>query len=143
VNVYTLSVLQRKHQHAELFHDGRVVMAVTPCMYTLAVYPTRMVTLMLVDGNRGDRRSVAVARRLREELAGQQISVAEVARRLGVTQQKLSRRMTGHTPFDVDELDAICRAASISFDYITTGIRAVPTPPNYPSVGYKFLAAVA
>jgi transcriptional regulator with XRE-family HTH domain len=87
-----------------------------------------MTTLMVVDGNRGDRRSVAVARRLREELAGQQISVAEVARRLHVTQQKLSRRMTGHTPWDVDELDEVCRAAGVSFDYVTTGIRAVPTP---------------
>jgi transcriptional regulator with XRE-family HTH domain len=83
---------------------------------------------MVVDGNRGARRSVAVARRLREELAGEQISVAEVARRLGVTQQKLSRRMTGQTPWDVDELDAVCRAAGISFDYVTTGIRAIPGP---------------
>ena len=88
-----------------------------------------MSTLMVVDGNRGARRSVAVARRLREELAGEQISIAEVARRLGVTQQKLSRRMTGQTPWDVDELDEVCRVAGVSFDYVTTGIRAIPEPP--------------
>jgi transcriptional regulator with XRE-family HTH domain len=87
-----------------------------------------MSTLMVVDGNRGERRSKAVVRRLREELAGQQISVAEVARRLGTTQQKLSRRMTGQLPWDVEEVDEVCRAAGISFDYVMTGIRAVLPP---------------
>ena len=54
------------------------------------------------------------------------MSVAEVARRLGVTQQKLSRRMTGQKPFDVDELDEICTAAGVSFGYVVTGVKAVP-----------------
>lgn len=83
---------------------------------------------MVVDGDRGESRSLAVARRLREELAGRRISVSEVARRIGTTQQKLSRRMTGLTPWDVNELDEVCRAAGISFVYVTTGIREVPTP---------------
>lgn len=87
-----------------------------------------MTTLMVVDGNRGESRSAAVARRLREELAGRRLSVSEIARRLGTTQQKLSRRMTGMTPWDVDELDDVCAAAGISFDYVTTGIREIPTP---------------
>jgi len=85
---------------------------------------------MVVDGNRGESRSKAVARRLRMELADQQISVAEVARRLGTTQQKLSRRMTGLTAWDVDELDEVCQVAGISFDFVTTGIRAIPAPPR-------------
>jgi transcriptional regulator with XRE-family HTH domain len=83
---------------------------------------------MVVDGNRGEGRSKAVARRLRSELADQQISVAEVARRLGTTQQKLSRRMAGHVAWDVDELDEVCQAAGISFDFVTTGIQSRPAP---------------
>lgn len=87
-----------------------------------------MTTLMVVDGNRGESRSVAVARRLREELAGRRLSVSEVARRIGTTQQKLSRRMTGLTSWDVDELDEVCQAAGVSFAYVTTGIREIPNP---------------
>ena len=87
-----------------------------------------MTTLMVVDGNRGETRSGAIARRLREELAGRRISISEVARRIGTTQQKLSRRMTGLTAWDVNELDEVCEAAGVSFDYVTTGIREVPTP---------------
>lgn len=87
-----------------------------------------MTTLMVVDGNRGESRSVAVARRLREELAGRRVSISEVARRIGTTQQKLSRRMTGLTAWDVDELDEVCQVAGVSFDYVTTGIREVPSP---------------
>ncbi|NOQ62816.1 helix-turn-helix transcriptional regulator [Mycolicibacterium fortuitum] len=52
-----------------------------------------------------------MARRLKGALAETNISGAEVARRLGVAKQKLSRRTTGQTPFDVDELDEICVAA--------------------------------
>lgn len=85
-----------------------------------------MTTLMVVDGDRGETRSEAVARRLREELGGRRISVAEVARRIGTTQQKLSRRMTGQTSWDVDELDIVCRAAGLSYVYVTTGIREIP-----------------
>lgn len=87
-----------------------------------------MTTLMVVDGDRGESRSLAIARRLREELAGRRISVSEVARRLGTTQQKLSRRMTGLTPWDVNELDDVCRVAGLSFTYVATGIREVPAP---------------
>ncbi|QDF69399.1 XRE family transcriptional regulator [Mycobacteroides chelonae] len=81
---------------------------------------------MVVDGSRGESRSQAVARRLREELAGRRISVAEVARRLGATQQKLSRRMTGQTPWGVNELDEVCEASGVSSVYVATGIKSLP-----------------
>ena len=55
--------------------------------------------------------------------------MSEVARRLGVTQQKLSRRMTGLNSFDIDELDLICELTGVDFNYITTGIRPIPDPP--------------
>lgn len=55
-----------------------------------------MTTLMIVDGDRDESRSQAVARRLRGELAERRISVSEVARRINMTQGALSRRMTGN-----------------------------------------------
>ena len=38
----------------------------------------------------------------------------------------MSRRMTGKTPFDVNDLDIICESLGISFGFVTTGIRALP-----------------
>lgn len=48
------------------------------------------------------------------------------ARLLDVKQQWMSRRLTGVVPFDVDELDMLCERLDISFEYVTTGIRALP-----------------
>lgn len=87
-----------------------------------------MTTMIRIDVDGEERKSMAIARRLRGALAERGISVAEIARRIGVTQQKLSRRMTGLNSFDVDELDAICRAAGVPFDYIATGIKELPGP---------------
>lgn len=64
-----------------------------------------MTTLMIVDGDRDESRSQAVARRLRGELAERRISVSEVARRINMTQGALSRRMTGNVEFGVDLID--------------------------------------
>ena len=87
-----------------------------------------MTTLMVVDGDRGERPSEAASRRLRGELGQRQISVSEVARRLGMKQPALSRRMTGAVPFDLDLLGEICQATGISFAYVTSGIRETPSP---------------
>jgi len=43
--------------------------------------------------------------------------------------------MTGSTPWDVDELDEVCQASGVSFDYVTTGIRAIPNPDGGPGGG--------
>ena len=48
-----------------------------------------------------------VAAEVRAELARQRISARQAARRLGWTQQYLSRRMTGDISFDVNELAAL------------------------------------
>lgn len=56
------------------------------------------------------------------------ISGSEVARRIGMTQPALSRRMTGDVPFDLDLLGRICDATGISFAYVTSGIRETPGP---------------
>ncbi len=89
-----------------------------------------MTTLMLIDGmGQGETRSQAVVRRLREELARHRTSVSAVCRVLGEVQQKYSRKMTGQTPWDVDSLDRFCRAFGGDFNYVTTGVREIPTPP--------------
>jgi hypothetical protein len=49
----------------------------------------------------------AVAAQVRAELARKRISQTWLAPRLNMTQQKLSRRLTGVTPFEVTELLAI------------------------------------
>jgi hypothetical protein len=89
-----------------------------------------MTTLMVIDGmGQGETRSQAVVRRLREELARHHTSVAAVARALGEVQQKYSRKMTNQTPWDVDSLDRFCGAFGGDFNYVTTGVREIPTPP--------------
>lgn len=91
-----------------------------------------MTTLMLVDGQRDEPRTTAVARRLRGEIGQLNLSISEVARRTGMSQPALSRRMTGELPFDIAELDLICDVLGISYEYIATGIRPIPSEPPPP-----------
>jgi transcriptional regulator with XRE-family HTH domain len=93
-----------------------------------------MTTLMVVDGRADETRTEAIARRLRGELGQLNLSISEVARRTGLSQPALSRRMTGQIAFDIEELDLICTTLGISFDYVTTGARVIPVmPPDPPS----------
>jgi transcriptional regulator with XRE-family HTH domain len=90
-----------------------------------------MTTLMVVDGQgRDETRSQVIARRIRGELAQIGLSMSKAAERVGMSQQKFSRRMTGNVKFDVEELDDLCRRLGISFEYITSGIRALPGGPG-------------
>jgi hypothetical protein len=90
-----------------------------------------MSTLTVVDtDDSGETKSQAVTRRIREELGRVGLSVSAVARLLGEPQPKLSRRMTGDVPWDVNTLGEFCTAAGISYDYVTTGIRELPDPPH-------------
>lgn len=95
-------------------------------------------SLVVVDGDRGEGIDKAVRRRLNEELGRVDLSVSEIARRMGETQQKLSRRMTGEKPWPITELYAFCNAAKISYVYVTTGIKEIPGPrpsgPGGPAV---------
>lgn len=51
--------------------------------------------------------SARVASAVRAEVARRKISQSEIAGLLGISQASLSRRMTGLTPFDIDEVDKI------------------------------------
>lgn len=46
-------------------------------------------------------------------LVRKQLSASELARRLGVSQPYISRRLTGETAINVDELDRIARALEV------------------------------
>lgn len=62
--------------------------------------------------------SQKVARRLRGQLAELRISGASLARITGLTQSKVSRRLTGDAPLELDELQVIEEATGISMAYL-------------------------
>ena len=88
-----------------------------------------MSTLIVVDPPSGDI-NATIARRIREELGRVNTNINRIAKKNGVVQQRYSRRMTGKTPWQVDDLYEFCRLAGISFAYVVTGIRPVPSGPN-------------
>ena len=61
-----------------------------------------------------------VASTLRGKLAERRISGAELARRLGWSQQATSRRLTGSTPITVDELTEIARVLDVPITTLFT-----------------------
>lgn len=75
--------------------------------------------------------SVAVARRLRGQLAERNIKGSALARMTGLPQQTISRKLLGGTPFTLDELQAICDVTDISLDYVLLG-RATTSGPGGP-----------
>jgi transcriptional regulator with XRE-family HTH domain len=88
-----------------------------------------MTTLMVVDSaTPGEQRRKAVARRFRAELAQIGINGSEAAVICGVSQAWMSRRMNGAVPFNVDELDMVCRKLHIFYEYVASGIW--PTGPD-------------
>lgn len=86
-----------------------------------------MTTLIYTDW---DYSPSGVKRRLKEEFARHDIeSETYAARRYGVPQQWVSRRMTGETGWRLEELEGFCRALGLSYVYVVTGIRSVAQPP--------------
>jgi hypothetical protein len=92
-------------------------------------------SLVVVDGDRGEGIDRAIRRRINEELGRVGLSVSRVADRMGKTQQMLSRRMTGQKSWPIMELHEFCSAAGISYVYVTTGIKEIPTPGGGPDGG--------
>lgn len=80
-----------------------------------------------------------VAEELRVLLARKRISATELARRTGIKQSTLSRRMTGETAFDMDDLETIADALGVdvhdllpSRQSATRGSGASATVTNLP-----------
>ena len=57
--------------------------------------------------------SAAVAANIRAELARQRVSQFVVADRLGLSQAAVSRRLSGGTPFELDEVEAIASLLAV------------------------------
>lgn len=58
--------------------------------------------------------SGAVAANIRAELARQRVSQAQVAERLGLSQAAVSRRLTGQTPFELDEVATVADLLAVA-----------------------------
>jgi transcriptional regulator with XRE-family HTH domain len=54
-----------------------------------------------------------VAANVRAEMARRAINGAQLAERIGVSPDRLRRRLRGEAPFDVDELDAVAAALDV------------------------------
>ena len=87
-----------------------------------------MTNLVMVDVP-GTDINLTIARRIREELGRVGTNINQIAKRNGTVQQRYSRRMTGKTPWPIDDLYQFCHLAGINFIYVVTGIRAIPTQP--------------
>lgn len=55
-----------------------------------------------------------VGANVRAEMARQKTTQAALAERLAMKQQALSRRISGRTPFNVDELHRVAKALGVS-----------------------------
>ncbi|WP_193596122.1 helix-turn-helix domain-containing protein [Microbacterium sp. YJN-G] len=73
-----------------------------------------------------DRLRVASAVRAHFGAAG--LSASAVAREIGITQSKMSRRTTGAEPFDIDELSAIARVLHVELVDLITGTNLPARP---------------
>lgn len=84
-----------------------------------------MTRAISATGNGGETVASAVARRVRQELAGKprRISQASIAEATGMTQQMLSSRMIGKVEFGVEEVTRVCAFAELDLIYVMTGVR--------------------
>lgn len=70
------------------------------------------------------------AEEIRALLGRRRISGAELARRTGMKQPYLSRRMTGELAFDLDDLEVIARELGVSVLDLLGGKGVQPTVPD-------------
>lgn len=68
----------------------------------------------------------AVSRSVRVLMALDQTTQRQLAERLGVSQQAVSARLTGRTPWDVNDLDGIAAAFGVTAVDLLTGAVAGP-----------------
>lgn len=76
-----------------------------------------------------------VAEEIRVLLARKRISASELARRTGIKQSTMSRRMTGETAFDMDDLEVIAAVLEVEVsELLPQGAR---TGGHRPSPNYR------
>lgn len=62
-----------------------------------------------------------VGRNVRAEMARNDLTQADIAARLRLTQPAVSRRLTGDVPFNVDELSIVSRAVGVPLSRLVAG----------------------
>ncbi|WP_295105801.1 helix-turn-helix domain-containing protein [uncultured Microbacterium sp.] len=86
-----------------------------------------------------DRIAVATAVRAHYSAAG--LSASALAREIGMSQSKMSRRTTFAEPFDIDELSAIASVLDISIVDLISGTN-LPSRPRFGRGGMRSLYLV-
>lgn len=71
---------------------------------------------------------VRVASAVRAHYAAAGFSASALAREVGMSQSKMSRRTTAAEPFDIDELSAIARALEVDLADLITGTNLPARP---------------
>lgn len=78
------------------------------------------------DAPKRTRLRELAAEEIRVILARRRMSAAELSRRTGIRQQALSRRMTGETAFDLDDLERIADVLGVAVtDLLPAGTKRV------------------
>lgn len=90
--------------------DGRVG---TPLGLRMSPCARHYLAMTDTPGRATGRLREATAEEIRVLLARRNMSAAELARQTGIKQSYISRRMTGETPFDLDDLELIAAALEV------------------------------
>ena len=80
-----------------------------------------MTELRIVDGERPETLTDAVAKRLRGQLAERKIKHTEVIEKTGWGKTTVYRKLNGITPLDTDQLELLWQLFGISPIYLMTG----------------------
>ena len=69
---------------------------------------------------------VQVGANVRAEMARRGITQTQLAEQIGRSQPQLSKRLTGASPFDINELTAVADALSVPIEKLTTTTAVTP-----------------
>lgn len=84
-------------------------------------YRLRMTTLTVVGKADRETRNQSIARRIKEQMGGQDLTKQQLGEITGLNRVTLGRRLSGAYPLTIDELELIANALGVSFEWLVTG----------------------
>lgn len=85
----------------------------------------------------------AVIAEVRAEMGRQRVNASALGRIIVPNQQYWSRRLTGHTAFDIDDLAALSRVLQVPMSrFVPAIVVGDPDSPNMPPKDYKAAGSV-